>query len=160
MSKPVFRSELDAVLLLKDREKVEAERRVKKLRGKLKRAERNVARRKRFSAWIDRRLKIGYARLVLLPAVDMDREGRRLEVRREHVRRHAVRLEQKARVARTLKAQLEIAESELMRIEAELDSYRRQREIRYKQFLAKQAKKEDNERDDDQIIRFNQKRDP
>jgi hypothetical protein len=158
MSKPVFRSELDAILLLKDKEKVEAERRLVAIRARLRRAERNAKRRVRWTSWLERRVKLGFSRLLHLPPADMERESRRLEVRREHARRHAARLIQKQAIVRALAAKLELAQAELARIEAELDSYRRQREVRYREFLRVLAKKEDERRDEDQILRHNQRR--
>lgn len=158
MSKPAFRSELDAILLLKDKEKVEAERRLVALRDKLRRAKRNLKRRARWVAWLDRRIRLGFSRLVHLPPFDMERESRRLEVRRAHSRKHAARLGQKEAIVRALSTRLDLAIAELARLEAELDSYRRQREVRYQQFLKTLAKKEDDRRDEDQIIRQNQRR--
>jgi hypothetical protein len=158
MAKPEFRSELDAILLLKDKEKVEAERRLVALRAKLRRAAWNAKRRARWVKWLERRIRLGYSRLVHLPPHDMERESRRLDVRREHVKLHLVRAAQKATLMRAFETKLDLAAAELTRIEAELDSYKRQREVRYRQFLAALAKKEDNDRDEDQIVRFNQRR--
>lgn len=158
MSKPVFRSELDAILLLKDKEKVEAERRLVAVRARLRRAEHNLKRRLRWAAWLERRIRVGFSRLVHLPPSDMERENRRLEVRRDHARRHMARIAQKQAIVRALTVKLELAQAELVRVEAELDSYRRQREVRYREFLRGLAKKEDERRDEDQIIRHNQNR--
>lgn len=159
MSKPAFRSEFDAVILRKEKEKVEAERDVATLRKRLSRAEHNVKRRERWIAWLDRRIKLSHDRVLLLPTVDMLRESNRIEVRRNHVAKHRLRLTQKNVVVNTLRAQLDLAQQRLNRLEAEFDAYKRQREVRYKQFLAKLQKREDDQRDEDQIIRFNQRRD-
>lgn len=159
MSTQPFRSEFDAVILRKEKEKVEAERDVQRLRKRLTRAEFNVKRRERWIRWLERRIKIAHDRLLLLPTVDMLRETHRIEVRRTHVARHRARVEMKRVVVNTLRTQLELAQQRLNRIEAEFDAYKRQREVKRQQFLAKQRQREDDQRDEDQIIRFNQKRD-
>lgn len=156
---PKFEFELEALLTLLAAEKKDVEIRIRRLDGKLKRAQVNHKRRLQRVADIEQRIRESTTRLVSRPderiTGEMIRERTRvLGALRLDLSWHRRKAERRADTVRLFRSQMRAQEARRKEIQAEIDELDRQKEVGLRAFKRGIERKEERERDEDQMQRF------